>query len=64
MEMGQEDLLALTENVINEYLQEGSIEGLSLLMDPDIIAYSHLNVNYVRGDWNVRHLFCCYGFWN
>ena len=29
MEMGQEDLLALTENVINEYLQEGSIEGLS-----------------------------------
>ena len=23
-------------------------------MDPDIIAYSHLNVNYVRGDWNVR----------
>lgn len=54
MEMGQEDLLALTENVINEYLQEGSIEGLSLLMDPDVIAYSHLNVNYVRGDWNVR----------
>lgn len=54
MEMRQEDLLALTENVINEYLQEGSIEGLSLLMDPDIIAYSHLNVNYVRGDWNVR----------
>ena len=54
MEMGQEDLLALTENVVNEYLQEGSIEGLSLLMDPDIIAYSHLNVNYVRGDWNVR----------
>ena len=54
MEMGQEDLLALTENVINEYLQEGSIEGLSLLMDPDIVAYSHLNVNYVRGDWNVR----------
>ena len=54
MEMGQEDLLALTENVINEYLQEGSIEGLSLLMDPDIIAYSHLNVDYVRGDWNVR----------
>lgn len=54
MEMGQEDLLALTENVINEYLQEGSIEGLSLLMDPDIIVYSHLNVNYVRGDWNVR----------
>lgn len=54
MEMGQEDLLALTENVINEYLQEGSIEGLSLLMAPDIIAYSHLNVNYVRGDWNVR----------
>lgn len=54
MEMGQEDLLALTENVINDYLQEGSIEGLSLLMDPDIIAYSHLNVNYVRGDWNVR----------
>lgn len=54
MEMGQENLLALTENVINEYLQEGSIEGLSLLMDPDIIAYSHLNVNYVRGDWNVR----------
>ncbi len=54
MEMGQEDLLALTENVINEYLQEGSIEGLSLMMDPDIIAYSQLNVNYVRGDWNVR----------
>ena len=54
MEMGQEDLLALTENVISEYLQEGSIEGLSLLMDPDIVAYSHLNVNYVRGDWNVR----------
>lgn len=54
MEIGQEDLLALTENVINEYLQEGSIEGLSLLMDPDVIAYSHLNVNYVRGDWNVR----------
>lgn len=54
MEMGQEDLLALTENVINEYLQEGSIEGLSLLMNPDVIAYSHLNVNYVRGDWNVR----------
>ncbi len=54
MEMGQEDLIALTENVINDYLQEGSIEGLSLLMDPDIIAYSHLNVNYVRGDWNVR----------
>ena len=54
MEMGQEDLLALTENVINEYLQEGSIEGLSLLMDPDVIAYSHLNVNYVRGDCNVR----------
>ena len=54
MEMGQEDLLALTENVINDYLQEGSIEGLSLLMDPDVIAYSHLNVNYVRGDWNVR----------
>ena len=54
MEMGQEDLLALTENVINEYLQEGSIEGLSLLMDQDVIAYSHLNVNYVRGDWNVR----------
>ena len=54
MEMGQEDLLALAENVINEYLQEGSIEGLSLLMDPDVIAYSHLNVNYVRGDWNVR----------
>lgn len=54
MEMGQEDLLALTENVINEYLQEGSIEGLSLLMDPDVIAYSHLNVNYVRRDWNVR----------
>lgn len=54
MEMGQEDLLALTENVINEYLQEGSIEGLSLLMDPDVIAYSQLNVNYVRGDWNVR----------
>ena len=54
MEMGQEDLLAFTENVINEYLQEGSIEGLSLLMDPDVIAYSHLNVNYVRGDWNVR----------
>ena len=54
MEMGQEDLLALTENVINGYLQEGSIEGLSLLMDPDIVAYSHLNVNYVRGDWNVR----------
>lgn len=54
MEMGQEDLLALTENVINEYLQEGSIEGLSLLMNPDAIAYSHLNVNYVRGDWNVR----------
>lgn len=54
MEMGQEDLLALTENVINEYLQEGSIEGLSLLMAPDAIAYSHLNVNYVRGDWNVR----------
>lgn len=54
MEMGQEDFLALTENVINEYLQEGSIEGLSLLMDPDAIAYSHLNVNYVRGDWNVR----------
>ena len=54
MEMGQENLLALTENVINEYLQEGSIEGLSLLMDPDVIAYSHLNVNYVRGDWNVR----------
>ena len=54
MEMGQEDLLALTENVINEYLQEGSIEGLSLLMEPDVIAYSHLNVNYVRGDWNVR----------
>lgn len=54
MEIGQEDLLALTENVINEYLQEGSIEGLSLLMDPDAIAYSHLNVNYVRGDWNVR----------
>lgn len=54
MEMGQEDLLALTENVINEYLQEGSIEGLSLLMYPDVIAYSHLNVNYVRGDWNVR----------
>ena len=54
MEMGQEDLLALTENVINEYLQEGSIEGLSLLMDPEVIAYSHLNVNYVRGDWNVR----------
>lgn len=54
MEMGQEDLLALTENVINGYLQEGSIEGLSLLMDPDVIAYSHLNVNYVRGDWNVR----------
>lgn len=54
MEMGQEDLIALTENVINEYLQEGSIEGLSLLMDPDVIAYSHLNVNYVRGDWNVR----------
>lgn len=54
MEMGQEDLLALTENVINEYLQEGSIEGLSLLTDPDAIAYSHLNVNYVRGDWNVR----------
>ena len=54
MEMGREDLLALTENVINEYLQEGSIEGLSLLMDPDVIAYSHLNVNYVRGDWNVR----------
>lgn len=54
MEMGQEDLLALTENVINEYLQEGSIEGLSLLMDPDAIAYSHLNVNYVRGDWNVK----------
>lgn len=54
MEMGQEDLFALTENVINEYLQEGSIEGLSLLMDPDAIAYSHLNVNYVRGDWNVR----------
>lgn len=54
MEMGQEDLLALTENVINEYLQEGSIEGLSLLMDPDVMAYSHLNVNYVRGDWNVR----------
>jgi len=54
MEMGQEDLLALTKNVINEYLQEGSIEGLSLLMDQDVIAYSHLNVNYVRGDWNVR----------
>lgn len=54
MEMGQEDLIALTENVINDYLQEGSIEGLFLLMDPDIIAYSHLNVNYVRGDWNVR----------
>lgn len=54
MEMGQEDLLALTENVINEYLQDGSIEGVSLLMDPDVIAYSHLNVNYVRGDWHVR----------
>ena len=57
MEMGQEDLLALTENVINEYLQEGSIEGLSLLMDPDIIAYSHLNVNYVRGRLECKAVF-------
>lgn len=55
MEMGQEDLIRLTENLINEYLKEGSIDGLSLMMDPDIIAYSYLNVNYARGDWNVKH---------
>ena len=54
MEMGQDDLIGLTKNLITEYLQEGSIEGLSLIMDPDVIAYSHLNMNYVRGDWNVR----------
>ena len=55
MEMGQEDLIRLTENLITEYLKEGSIDGLSLMMDPDIIAYSHLDVDYVRGDWNVKH---------
>ena len=54
MEMGQEDLIRLTKNLITEYLKEGSIDGLSLMMDPDIVAYSHLNVNYVRGDWNVK----------
>ena len=54
MEMSQDDLIGLTKNLITEYLQEGSIEGLSLIMDPDVIAYSHLNMNYVRGDWNVR----------
>ena len=40
MEMGQEDLIRLTKNLITEYLKEGSIDGLSLMMDPDIIAYS------------------------
>lgn len=52
--MKQEDLLLLTKNLIKEYLQDGDVAGLTLLLDEDAVAYSHLHMNYIRGSWNVR----------
>lgn len=54
MEIWQDDLIGLTENLINEYIDDGSIEGLALMLEQDAIAYSYQDANYVRGDWNVR----------
>ncbi len=54
MEKEFEYLQQLTENLLMEYLRQGSVEGLSLLMADDVIAYSHINVNYVRGGRAVR----------
>ena len=52
--MKQDELIQLTKNLINEYLRDGSVEGLAMLLDEDVVAYSHLHISYVRGSWNVR----------
>lgn len=54
MENDFEYLLQLTENLLDEYLRQGAVEGLSLLMAEDVIAYSHINVNYLRGSRAVK----------
>ena len=52
--MKQGELIQLTKNLIKEYLRDGSVGGLAMLLDEDVVAYSHLHINYVRGSWNVR----------
>lgn len=54
MDLDQDDLIRLTENLITEYFNSGSVAGIAMLMDAEAIAYSHMSVNYVRGSWNVR----------
>lgn len=54
IDMGQQELMLLTQNLIDEYMREGSIEGVSMLLADDVVAYSHLQTNYVRGSWKVR----------
>lgn len=52
--MKQDELLLLTENLIKDYLHDGDVAGLSMLLDEDAVAYSHLHMNYIRGSWDVR----------
>ena len=52
--MNEDELIMLTKNLISDYLEDGEVSGLAMLLAEDVVAYSHLHVNYVRGSWNVR----------
>ncbi|MBQ5650649.1 MAG: EAL domain-containing protein [Selenomonadaceae bacterium] len=52
--MNEDELILLTKNLIGDYLADGDVSGLAMLLAEDVVAYSHLYVNYVRGSWNVR----------
>lgn len=50
----QQELIVLTQNLINEYLKDGSIDSTTMMLEDDVVAYSHLQSNYLRGTWKVR----------
>ena len=52
--INEDELILLTKNLISDYLNDGDVSGLAMLLAEDVVAYSHLHVNYVRGSWNVR----------
>lgn len=50
----QDGLFDLTQNLINDYLNNGSIEGIAAVLDDEAVAYSPMVSKYARGSWEVR----------
>lgn len=53
-DIGKEGLFDLTQKLIEDYLNTGSIEGITSVLDDEAVGYSLMIANYARGSWEVR----------